>query len=357
MISSNRTTIAALLTLLASPIGFAQSTQDTPSTEDISANKVVDTVTVRIDFENPPEDEGGNLFLVGFDEVGEDNMPVSGSQPNDFQQIGVWVRSWPFEKEVSVTRGLHYMALYGYSEYPSASDVSSNTSQQTESSGGELQFIIYQNVQATDDAAKGPEGTPPADEIIVEKIPLDVQENPTTISVQFDPKPEEEGGKIFLTGFEQFDPILGLPQRGAEPIHFRILDPKFEGTSLSVDVQLQKGLGYIAMYGWGEHPETGDRMGKIIHYEGGETLELTIGSHTVGSVPKGAKVPEGVGGTPGEANAQEASAASEEEGRGLLLPGLLLTALLGLLGGWWIQRSRGETTSQLERVGESEDDS
>ena len=202
-----------------------------------------------------------------------------------------------------------------------------------------------------------PEGTPPTDEAVVEKIPSDVQEEPTKVTVLFEPAPEKQGGKVFLTGFEQFDPILGLPQRNAEPIHFLTLDPSFEGAELSTDVQLQKGLGYIAMYGWGDHPNIGDRMGKIIHYQGDDTLQLTIGSNTVGTVPKGAKTPEAVAGTPGEDNATQATSPHPEEGRGMLVPLLFLAAVLGLLGAWWIQRKKGETGSQLERVGESDKDS
>ena len=358
MIVSNQTILAGLLAFLTSPIGFAQSPENSDvKNEETAPEKIVDTVSLLVDFEKRPDDEGGNLFLVGFKEVDENNMPISGSQPDDFQQIGVWVRTWPFEKEISVVRGLHYMGLYGYSEYPSDTDLTTKTVQHTESNEGVLRLIVYENIRASQDEQDVPEGTPPIDEMVVEKIPPGIQEVATTINVQFDPAPEKLGGKVFLTGFEQFDPILGLPQRNAEPIHFLVLNTNLEGASLSAEVQLQKGLGYIAMYGWGDHPEAGDRMGKIIHYKGDETLQLNIGSNTVGTVPKGAKTPEAVAGTPGDGNATQDAATTPEDGRSLLLPLLLLAAVLGALGTWRIQRKKGETDSQLERVGESDSDS
>ena len=98
--------------------------------EEAAPEKIVDTVSLIVDFEKRPDDEGGNLFLVGFTEVDENSMPIQGSQPDDFQQIGVWVRTWPFEKEISVVRGLHYMGLYGYSEYPSDADLTTKAVQQ-----------------------------------------------------------------------------------------------------------------------------------------------------------------------------------------------------------------------------------
>ena len=149
MIFSTQTRIAALFAFLIGPTALAQSTEsNTPNGVELAAESPVDTVSLRIDFEERPEDEGGNLFLIGFKEVDDNNMPIAGSQPDDFQQIGVWVRTWPFEKEISVVRGLYYMALYGYSEYPSDADLTSKAVQHNEFDGGVLQLIVSQETRS-----------------------------------------------------------------------------------------------------------------------------------------------------------------------------------------------------------------
>jgi hypothetical protein len=311
-------------------------------------------VKVHIDVDPRPQDNGGNLFLLGFEEVDAHSMPLKESEPADSKQLGIWVQRWPFVQEVQLIEGLHYRAIYGYYEQPSPGDMMSQTVQ----AGAPGQDVLKLVVQPAPKRDEGiPKGTPPTDVEALAKIPEGLQDAATTITVTMEPHPTNWGGVVFLTGFAQFDDVLGMPPRGAEPDHFMALSSSVETFPLSESTPLKRGFAYFAMYGQGSHPEAGDRMSRAVVFEGGETLTLAILQQIVGKPPKEApaEAQELPSAAPGEQSSNEPA---ESQGNSLFF--FLGSLGVGALGGWWLQRRKKRpqgTLSKLERVGESDESS
>ena len=101
-----RTFLYGLLT----PIGVAvaqdnpfleNSEKPSPVAEVVAGQKLLDA-ELSIDFIERPEDNGGNLFLVGFEAVDEFSRPLENTRPADFQQLGVWIKTWPHTQLIAV---------------------------------------------------------------------------------------------------------------------------------------------------------------------------------------------------------------------------------------------------------------
>ena len=325
------------------------------------------TVQLSIDFVERPEDNGGNLFLVGFAEVDELNMPMKDARPQDFKQLGVWIKNWPHTQTVELVDSLHYMVLYGYSEYPSPKDLTSKAVHTDELQDGVLKLSIEKAVRSNSDGSALERDQPPEHaERVVEKIPDDLQESPTAVTIRITPAPEKLGGSLFLTGFAEVDEAMSLPARGAEPVHFQVLQTDVQSDTIEASVRLQSGLGYLAIYGHGIHPETGDRMSLVSDYTDGASLELSIEDQEAGEPPEDVLIQaENIdASTAGNAvppppSEETAPAPAAEEPSSAKIWLVVPLTLLILLGFFWTQRGSANdpSRSRLERVGESEDDS
>jgi|GEM_PF-3967545 len=220
-----------------------------------------------------PEDNGGNVFLAGFLEMDSNGLPAAGLIPSDYQQLGVWVQTWPYRREVQLVDGLYYYVQYGYSEAPSVEDRVSNyfsvDSQPTEPIQVNISLDSpYGSVQAQDD---GPGRDPSLLDVAVDGL----------LTVNFDPAPSELGGSIFLTGFDNVDATSGMPDRGSDPVDFYTVVTELDSTPFESEVSLVPGLHYFAMYGQGIHPEPENRMSTgSLFSEGDSSLVLTIGQLT-----------------------------------------------------------------------------
>jgi hypothetical protein len=315
-------------------------------------------VKLTIDINPRPDDSGGNLFLVGFENVDDYGMPIENTAPADFKQLGIWVQKWPFKQEVALIEGLHYKALYGYSEYPSPQSRVSKTHPVATIKNGELTLVV----QLKADSGKNEKGSPPGQVETRAILPKGLQEQPVTLTIKMENPPDEWGGTVFLTGFSEFDSILRMPLRDSDPEHFLTLRTVVQEFPLVVETQLKTDFAYFAMFGTGAHPEPGDKMSRAVVFEGGASLEITILDQEVGKPPPDAP-PEAVA-------MQQAQAAQSQKGGqqvsetpppGDSAPGqtkiLFGIALLGGLGGWWLNQ-RGKKPqgirSRLERVGESD---
>jgi hypothetical protein len=327
--------------------------------KDAQSTGLID-VALNIDINPRPDDAGGNLFLVGFENVDEHGMPLEETAPGDFKQLGIWIQSWPFKQDVELIEGLHYRALYGYSEYPSPQDSVSKTHAVSSIKNGQLELMI----QSSTANGRGVKGTPPEQVETQTLVPKDLQEEPVTITIEMEDPPSEWGGTVFLTGFSEFDSILRMPLRDSKPDHFLILRSDVQEMPVVVESQIKVDFAYFAMYstGAGAHPEPGDKMSRAVVFEGGDSLEITIVDQEVGKAPPDAPAEAismnqnlPVQHQKGMPLASEEPAPKDSPPRQTQL--LFGVALLGGLGGWWLnQRSQKPqgTRSRLERVGESD---
>ena len=369
-----------LSALLAPSLSYGQDTplssgpaRATEASDEVNQEETLLSASISIDFTERPEDNGGNLFLVGFAEVDEFKMPTQDARPADFKQLGVWIKTWPHTQSIELVESLHYMALYGYSEYPSPRDLTSKALHTSEMVEGVLSLTIEQAVRSSGESEPQERGQPPAKvKEVVEKLPDGLEETPTTVAIRIDPVPERLGGKLFLTGFSEVDEAKNLPARGAEPAHFQIIETDVQTPSMEASVRLQPGLGYLAIYGHGVHPETGDRMSLVSVYTDASTLELAIEDRIAGEPPEdGLAQPENIDPStagnavpppptqtapPAASSPPVAKAGTENSSKVWLIVPVTLLILLGFV---WTQRepSSAPSSSRLERVGESEDDS
>jgi hypothetical protein len=319
-------------------------------------------INISIDIDPHPKDNGGNLFLVGFENVDEYGKPLSNTAPSDFRQLGIWVQEWPFTQEIELIQGLHYMALYGYSEYPSPNDMISETTQVSTDSNGPLKLVIQPtqtpkpNTDTDTDSNSSIKGTPPLQVETKTILPEDLQEQPVTLTVIMEAPLTEWVGTVFLTGFSNFDTILRMPNRDSTPEHFLTLRTAVQEFPLVVEAQLKPDLAYFAMIGNGSHPQPGDRMSRAVVFEGGDSLEITILNQIVGEPPPEAP-PEAIASKalakePGEAMGPTETNAPK--GKKRLLFGFAASGVLFAL--WRKGRSSKPQgiRSRLERVGESD---
>ena len=322
---------------------------------------VVD-LKLHITIDPKPNDNGGNIFLAGFESVDQHGIPTEDTQPADFKQLGMWVKDWPHIQEVQLFEGLYYTVLYGYADFPQPKDMHSKTATVADAKKGILKFVIEEHKGRKQQDI--PKGTPPTEIETVKKLPDGLQKTETTVEVTMSPDPDKWGGTIFLTGFEKFDETLGMPARGAEPDHFEALARGVQSFPITGKAKLKPNLGYFAMYGHGDHPEGGDRMSAVVRFEETDTLTIHIADQIVGKPPMGA--PEAATKT-GDSNPQrgdnpdlvgEMPAEKKQAQRNMIW--LYSSIPAGLLLGWWFQRNRRRRQSiraRLESVGESSDDS
>lgn len=318
-------------------------------------------INISIDIDPRPEDNGGNLFLVGFENVDEHGKPLSNTAPSDFRQLGIWVQKWPFTQEIELIQGLHYMALYGYSEYPSPNDMVSETTQVSTDSNGPLKLVIQptQTPNTDTDRNSSIKGTPPLQVETKTILPEGLQERPVTLTVITEEPQTEWGGTVFLTGFSNFDVILRMPNRDSTPEHFLTLRTAVQEFPLVVEAQLKPDLAYFAMIGNGSHPQPGDKMSRAVVFEGGDSLEITISNQIVGEPPAEAP-PEAIASMALEKEPGEAKGPTETK-TPIRKKGLLFGfAASGVLFALWRKRQKSKPQgirSRLERVGESDESS
>jgi hypothetical protein len=306
-------------------------------------------INVSIDVKPRPDDNGGNLFLVGFEAVDDHGKPLSTTAPSDFRQLGIWVQKWPFTQELELVQGLHYMALYGYSEYPSPNDMVSATTQVSTDSNGVLNLVILPKPNT------GTKGSPPDQVEIKTILPEGLQEQPVTLTVIMEDPPTEWGGTVFLTGFSDFDVILRMPNRDSTPEHFVTLRTAVQEFPLVVEAQLKPDFAYFAMIGNGSHPEPGDKMSHAVVFEGGESFEITILNQIVGKPPPDAPPQEIATQHTGGGKITNGKTQTEDSnGKNGFLFGI---AAIGVLFGLWRKQQNSSPqgiNSRLERVGESD---
>ena len=237
------------------------------------ADRPLYEVVLVIDQTPRPEDNGGNIFLAGFLEVEEEGYPATGLIPSDYQQLGVWVQTWPYRREVRLVDGLHYYVQYGYSEAPAVEDrVSMSFSVDSQPSEPiQLNISLDSPYGAIQSQGSGPARDPALAGVSVER----------RLTVNFDPPLSDLGGSIFLTGFSSVEEATGMPDRESDPVDFNTVTDDLNTAPFEAEVSLVPGLHYFAMYGHGIHPEPEDRMSTgAIFSEGDEALELTIGALT-----------------------------------------------------------------------------
>lgn len=319
---------------------------------------------INIDIKPRPEDNGGNLFLVGFESVDAHGKPLPDTAPSDFRQLGIWVQKWPFSQELELIQGLYYMALYGYSEYPSPSDIVSEAVQLSGDNDEVLSLVILANY------SKNAEGSPPGQVETKVILPEDLQEQPVRLTIHMNEPLTDWEGNVFLTGFSDFDTVLRMPIRDSTPEHFITLQTTVQEFPLVVETQLRPDFAYFAMMGQGNHPEPGDQMSHAVVFEGGDSLEITILDQTVGKPPKDAPVEaiemqqqEAAGDAAPdvpEPNAlpPEFTAPKEKtaKAKGFLLGIAAAGVFFGLLHKKRNAKPQG-ISSRLERVGESDESS
>ncbi len=78
-------------------------------------------VTVTVDPKPKGADVGGNIFLVGFEGLGSDFQPSEQSRPADLVHAQISVETFPWTGEVELGKGLTYIAMYGFGEFPAPS--------------------------------------------------------------------------------------------------------------------------------------------------------------------------------------------------------------------------------------------
>ncbi len=221
-----------------------------------------------------PEDNGGNVFLAGFLEIDENGYPGTGLVPSDFQQLGVWIQSWPYRREVQLVAGLHYYIQYGYNEMPDIRDRVSTAFSVNSPPTEPIQVDV-----SIDTPFDSPNGQGP---MRVGRDPsLAASSVDGVLTVTFEPPPEELGGSIFLTGFSEVDGVSGMPERGSTPIDFSTATINLDSANFEAEITLIPGLHYFAMYGHGDHPGPEERMSLgALFAEGDTTLTLNIGDLT-----------------------------------------------------------------------------
>jgi len=100
-------------------------------------------LNVSVDMEPAPETPGGHVFLAGFDDLNpRTQMPIRGSQPQDYKTLAMFVQSWPATANVELITGMHYFVMYGFNEWPSPGDRMSDFIEITEKTQGPLSYTI-----------------------------------------------------------------------------------------------------------------------------------------------------------------------------------------------------------------------
>lgn len=112
------------------------------------------------------------------------------------------------------------------------------------------------------------------------------------LTVKVEPAPTQAGGNIFYAGFAELDPKSGGPPRGETPNDYGLLVHWASTFPATEEVELVPGLHYFAMYGMGDHPSPGDRMGSLVQLtEGATELTLTVSGVTIPTDEDGAPPP------------------------------------------------------------------
>ncbi len=123
-------------------------------------------LTVVVDMQPAPETSGGHVFLAGFDDLNpRTQMPIRGSQPQDYKTLAMFVQGWPATAEVKLITGMHYFVMYGFNEWPSPGDRMSTFIEITEETQGPLKYTIesMSTPKDEDGPTPRPTRTPPGD--------------------------------------------------------------------------------------------------------------------------------------------------------------------------------------------------
>jgi len=81
------------------------------------------SAAIVIHLDPPPEDTSGSIFLAGFKSVNPDTgMPGRNELPSDYHVIEGVDGNLPVERGLDLVPGLHYLAMYGFGQFPGEGD-------------------------------------------------------------------------------------------------------------------------------------------------------------------------------------------------------------------------------------------
>ncbi|MDP6946109.1 MAG: hypothetical protein QF464_18315, partial [Myxococcota bacterium] len=270
---------------------------------------VIDVATGRSDY-------GGNIFLVGHRALDIGGRPVGGIQPADFHQLGMWVQRLPFRTEAKLIEGIHYEAIYSHRDYPLPQDRVSAFFQINETPPGEVAVLIDRYAS---NRSLGRDEEDDANSLW--KGPSKEVAPATTVVIDMEPPPEDTSGRIFVAGFETVNEKTTMPSRDQIPADYHVIEGVERGLPIRDQLQLVKGLHYLAMYGFGRFPGKGDRLSITTLYEAQGRLSFVIKDEFAGGDPATGRPPT----VAAPANAPDSTPAPEEDRTWLaLLIGLLV---------------------------------
>ncbi|MEC7947857.1 MAG: hypothetical protein VX265_09840 [Myxococcota bacterium] len=127
--------------------------------------------------------------------------------------------------------------------------------------------------------------------------------------VDMEPAPDASGGHVFYGGFLEVDERVGMPVRDSRPSDYGAVERWVQELPVEAELDLVDGLHYFVMYGFGDHPQPGDRMAPLQQVQGAGELRFTIRDRTI---PKEGETPSG-GYPPGEAPGAASNVDGERE--------------------------------------------
>ena len=110
------------------------------------------------------------------------------------------------------------------------------------------------------------------------------------VKVDVVPPPDTPGGHVFYGGFVEIDETVNMPVRDSRPADYGAVAQWVQGFPVEAELELYDGLHYFVMYGFGDHPQPGDRMAALQKVSGAGTMTYVIGPRTI---PREGEVPEG----------------------------------------------------------------
>ena len=110
------------------------------------------------------------------------------------------------------------------------------------------------------------------------------------LKVDMQPAPETPGGHVFYGGFTEIDEMVGMPKKNSRPSDYGSVAQWVQDFPVEAELELYDGLHYFVMYGFGDHPQPGDRMAPLQQVSGAGEMTYLIDARRI---PKEGEVPEG----------------------------------------------------------------